>query len=462
MRITHLPLLFVLSRSCFGAVIGSNHSGVHSRTHTAPPHDRAHSSSSPKSRHIGTEDTQHGTQQLPPLLSQMPVSKPVTRGVNLPNVNKLFGCNTAGICGYAGSIRRIEDDVSLLFRTIVVAAFAACVFGAIGRYYRVVAGGALTLTVSFAAIVLSPYTLACARYDQVAYKSRCPDGSWLDAVAPILVRRNMVQINVGANTGFAISGFLRRFRRDAVSNRKWHQYLLEMAPTVTGGVCKEALLSQSRTSVQLADGADANLQVIAVELLGSNVKLLRHVLARSGTHGVVIHAAGGNVLGLAHEPPTTEVMGPSGAEGFSASLDGNGSTVPMVTVDELARRHNVTSSGIDLLSIDCEGWDPLVLEGTASLLQKRLVRLLEFEYHEKGHWAKTPGLLRMTIDWLSSFGYACFWQGTNGDLAPLTTKCPLAFLPMWSNVICAHEPAILAKLHALTPYYGTLYGQLLS
>ena len=45
------------------------------------------------------------------------------------------------------------------------------------------------------------------------------------------------------------------------------------------------------------------------------------------------------------------------------------------------------AGAIDVLSIDTEGNDMRVLLGAARLLGAEMVRFLEFEYHNIGHWA---------------------------------------------------------------------------
>ena len=53
----------------------------------------------------------------------------------------------------------------------------------------------------------------CHRSLAIAERSNCPSERWADLIAPIIARPNMLILNVGANKGFNVNSFLRRFHR---------------------------------------------------------------------------------------------------------------------------------------------------------------------------------------------------------------------------------------------------------
>jgi hypothetical protein len=158
----------------------------------------------------------------------------------------------------------------------------------------------------------------------------------------------------------------------------------------------------------------------------------------------VVHAAAGASAGTFFEPAEQEV----GDEtvGVDTEVPSNGGVaVPRRTIDSIAAEHNV--SDVDVLSIDTEGSDALVLLGASSMLRQRRVRVLEFEYTSRGNWLSSS--LNDTLVWLAHAGYRCFWQGNHGVLAPAQqTTCNVEFR-VWSNLVCAHETAVLRELQAL-------------
>lgn len=66
---------------------------------------------------------------------------------------------------------------------------------------------------------------------------------------------------------------------------------------------------------------------------------------------------------------------------LSSKIEG-GVTTPVHTVDAFFQN----SSGVHVLYIDAEGFDPLVLQGSKDMLKKHRIQVVKFEYHSKGHW----------------------------------------------------------------------------
>jgi len=196
------------------------------------------------------------------------------------------------------------------------------------------------------------------------------------------------------------------------------------------------------------------VRLYAIDLLGSNAKLVRHLLAVHGMNGTVIHAAAGNQTGTAW---TATFKGRTGNEGASAKLQeqrGNTVPIPMVTVDSFSAARELQE--IDLLSIDVEGWDALVIEGAETLLRERRIHMLEFEYSNQGKWSVclgcNPGTLlqrrslRSTLRLLWRYGFTCLWQGDHGLLAPANGPawCGAFDFRLRSNLICTHLEHVLS------------------
>lgn len=88
------------------------------------------------------------------------------------------------------------------------------------------------------------------------------------------------------------------------------------------------------------------------------------------------------------------------------------------------------------------------------------VRVVEFEYHSRGGWAKRK--LEASVAMLGGHGFECFWQGNRGALAPWVAGCDYGAHPAWrqskgrdprlgrmSNLVCAREPAVRRVLRRL-------------
>lgn len=109
--------------------------------------------------------------------------------------------------------------------------------------------------------------------------------------------------------------------------------------------------------------------------------------------------------------------------------------VPATTVDALVATH-LRGRPPSVLSVDTEGFDPLVLRGAAQTLASGRVGYLEFEYHRYAPWKHMP--LNVTIAQLDGYGYECYWA--QPVLVPLTCFQWDKFgdAHEWSNVVCAH------------------------
>ena len=89
----------------------------------------------------------------------------------------------------------------------------------------------------------------------------------------------------------------------------------------------------------------------------------------------------------------------------------------------------------------------------SQLLARRAVSIVEFEVSNRGYWTsnRRRGYLFAErrrlgdkLAWLGGMGYTCFLE-LGADLLPLTGCWSDSFetRKQWSNVACAHEPAVL-------------------
>ena len=319
-----------------------------------------------------------------------------------------------------------------------------------------------------------PQQTPCERAVAIARRSKCPSSQWKDALASALVANHssssststpLVYVNAGANKGFAVAEFLQRFHDDAgraVSNREWHRSIKVIKPSgMFGcgmcGACKEA-------PPPLAARRNVSVRVYAFELLKPNYLLLTKLFARHSVPGTAFHVAVSNYTGVAYAPTGVR----TGQEWTSAEIGEQATAntpvvnrrskswaaVPSTTIDAFAAKEGLER--IDWLSVDAEGWDPLILEGSSGLLKARRVDLLEFEYHSKGLWAeKLPVAerrdLKATLATLSASGYACFWQGDKGGLAEAGANrwCDGFEFRGHSNLVCSHREDVIGALRAL-------------
>jgi len=137
-------------------------------------------------------------------------------------------------------------------------------------------------------------------------------------------------------------------------------------------------------------------------------------------------------------------------------------TVDAFVQAEIAAASSSSSSSpvvIDFLSIDVEGNDWLVLQGSAQTLKH--TKYLEFEYHKVGAWESTK--LSDALDFLyAAAPYRCYWAGWKGYLWRITG----CFLPVynvnkkWSNVACVNQelaPELAANMEKVFKLTGEIF-----
>ncbi len=126
------------------------------------------------------------------------------------------------------------------------------------------------------------------------------------------------------------------------------------------------------------------MRAVCVEPMASTAAAVRRMLGELGWAAAVtlVHAAVSSAPGSALFP-----VGPAGfeASGLGSASPGGYLPVEVVTLDGLARRHQL--GGIDVLTVDTEGNDVRVLLGALRTLPA--VRYLEFEHHAVNRWARS-------------------------------------------------------------------------
>lgn len=283
---------------------------------------------------------------------------------------------------------------------------------------------------------------------RIAAYSTCPSGLWHERIAPLLAAPQMVMLNIGANKGYNLVEFLQRYA-DTPSNlthAHWYSLLMENGCAAQCcGVC--ALCRASRIKQQ----ANSQVQLHAFELQPANARLLRTLVKAVGLPVKVHSTAVSNVTGVVYTAvgvkPGSESVGIAQRAGSSRNMVER----PVTTVDAFMAAHGVARA--HFVSIDVEGFDPLVMQGMERTLTERRVDVLEFEYNRK--WKavlRSARPMKPVIDWLHARNYTCFWQGNKGALARLSGSCYMEetrnrFGFARSNAVCTHREDILRVFH---------------
>ena len=272
----------------------------------------------------------------------------------------------------------------------------------------------------------------CNRSLALAMRSNCPSERWLDRISPSIAAPNMLILNVGANKGYNVNSFLARFQRGwNTTNADWCR-----------GHCDCGMCGACSSKASFVYGR-ANVSAIAIEMMRANYENLKGLFVKFKVPGEVIHAAGGEEAGTAYEPAADLKIGHE-----QAGIQSHGISVAMVTVDQIVTERKVKT--IDLLSIDTEGHDATVLRGASKTLERRLAKVVEFEYHGIG--AGSGEKLDDTISMMRRFGYSCFWQSNGGEISPFFRECAASYeFHAWSNVVCATGAKIVTALRTLVP-----------
>ena len=301
--------------------------------------------------------------------------------------------------------------------------------------------------------------------------------AWAEQLAVAVPQRSPVFVNVGANKGYNAAAFMALWSLLSVTESGWHRHVVrfandrnesELLATRPCGECNpHCIFCEGRKCCRhvrgerggcLANpmrhlhprrvpGATAHM----LELQASNRELLRYVVNATGAAGhMLVHDVGASNESRVVVIKTRAAGAENGA--LSSLSTGGGrttETVQILPLDVFFEAQGIRN--VYHVSVDTEGYDPLVLRGMHETLQQRRVTLLEFEYSGKGHWASgTEHTLERTLQWLGGMGYFCYWQAPR-DLIPASSPCWLPSFERrkWSNLVCTHDATVHKVLQAI-------------
>jgi FkbM family methyltransferase len=276
----------------------------------------------------------------------------------------------------------------------------------------------------------------------------CPSDLWQERLAEALDALNATFVNVGANKGYKIPPFLSVHDAAllAVNPKAWHVAILDFAKRKSsgqlkwiscGGGCRDCDEPPVKPHQR-----ERRPTVHALELVPHNAELIEALANATGVgHRVRVHnLAVSNISGVTPMMTTTGALR-YGSEIESICLHKNTSRcrmgslgwqraepifVEQTTVDRFFAHEGLRHTSH--VSIDVEGWDPLVLEGMARVLRERRSDTIEFEYIARGYWAhplrrsrlrpRQDGVvpkrerrkLRDVLTTLGSLGWECYFQ----------------------------------------------------
>jgi FkbM family methyltransferase len=290
----------------------------------------------------------------------------------------------------------------------------------------------------------------------------CSSVLWAERLAEALPRTAPVTlVNVGANKGYRAPEFLALWsdRRFDGHLRGWQRHVIAYAKEqhssqltrYSCGNCNDCRASSP--SPHKRTGARVHL----LEIAPVNQALLRYVVGASGVGDVVtLHDVGASNVSshvpIGRDTPVGDerqgILGVKKAKRFARS---NASIeVAVVALDDFLAAQRLQH--VYHVAIDTEGWDALVLEGMHATIARRAVSLIEFEVSRAGFWGRfNPERRKITdaLDKLEDAGYACFWE-LPSTMIPASRACWRPPNVPWSNVVCAHEPEMVAALDELS------------
>jgi len=303
----------------------------------------------------------------------------------------------------------------------------------------------------------------------------CPSGRWQQAVADALPRVHPVLfLNIGSNKGYSLLEFLNLWSPVRVTGKEWRREIMRYAEINRHGFLKYTPCGNCDDCKRPLPSPHQRRHgfVHAFELAPPTRAVLRHLIRKTNlTQMVTLHEqAVSNSTKPVYIYKTRagderSSIASMDASNCSASHDPCMEMVPAVTVDSFLQSESMKSLPVYHVSIDVEGYEPLVLDGMRDTLRQKRVSLLEFEVSDKGFWAPYKRATRYSerrdlgkiIEGLASMGYTCFWQA-NDKLVPMSGTCWRSEFEVqrssgwnhWSNVLCAHELPVLQVLRQFT------------
>lgn len=311
---------------------------------------------------------------------------------------------------------------------------------------------------------------------------------WLEAVASLADpnARQTVLINVGANKGYMLAMWMALFTQRSEfgvlgQSRdfgvQWHHGVLGYAHAHHAhalrsqsylscgvcGACKDRLTASAvahNRSNGVAHALDIllpNVQLMSsvANMTGVSERVHVHHLAGSNQSGTTKMWIGGSYKTSIQAGRESNALCDSEAECMRGNNSNTGRAWPVqsVRLDDFIRTRKFVLGEVFLVSIDAEGVDALILEGMRESLAAKAVSIVHFEKHMKGYWADSHPERRTlggVIALLYSSGYECFVEGMQA-LIPISGTCWRQNLDQisWSNVVCAHSPAMLRAMRTV-------------
>jgi FkbM family methyltransferase len=272
-------------------------------------------------------------------------------------------------------------------------------------------------------------------------------------------------INVGANKGYSLVEFLNLWTDQQIQGRVWRRSIFRQVQQMTRkknhylpfacGNCDDC-----KRPVPPAHNRRGGF-VHAIEMAAANHALLSAVVASQGLSNIVRvhHLAASNAskrVLTARAKVGDERTGLHDASDKYCKHHTCDQKLRAVSLDDFFSEQRLVAAY--QVSIDTEGHDALVLEGMRGILAARRVAIVEFEVSDKGYWTPYRRMplyaerrwVNGTVGWLADAGYSCFWQTAEG-LIPASGGCwrRQFELRKWSNMVCAHEAAVVRALSLL-------------
>ena len=280
----------------------------------------------------------------------------------------------------------------------------------------------------------------------------CPGRPWLsDALRAH--HGKFRAVFVGANKGYGLASLLSILAPSLkVSPSTWGVALRKLKARLACGWCRDCLEDEE----EYDDDVSTMIEVDLVEPLRANVGLLAGCLRDHGfvekdgtwTRGFVtvrlLQMALGHTAGKATFPALAagEEVGEVCSEGTcdARQFEGRFENEPRFEEVRVETLDGIITEKVDYLSLDVEGQDPLVLDGGIETVKK--ARLVEFEYHFRGAWARET--LKGRTEQFEGMGFDCYLQGAHGSLWRLTGGCfdEAYEVRRWANVVCVRRDQI--------------------
>ena len=285
------------------------------------------------------------------------------------------------------------------------------------------------------------------------------DDVWLDAISGAVLSHPgpVTYVSAGANKGFNIVHFLRRYGNVSLRASDWlheQQHFLASFAGVRLAKGGKEFMTCGRCGGckdhHYAIKANREVNVHAFELVPENVAWLRWGFAHFGLRATVMHAAAGNYSGRVPTPNFGTVgfgFERAGIPIRSEQMEAEGSwRGPGWRNHHLGRAVRLGDyfdeeevGFAHVVQIDCEGFDGMVLVGMAPWLRSGRVGAVQFEN------PPPPMSLGKVLRWMPP-QYACFLETTRPCVVPIApAQCgwvdAIDSPNLGGNVVCALEGA---------------------